>query len=90
MLIKYVGRRTVYSVRFGRVPYNFSEENNHTLDIKEKLVINYIFGLPNKGEFEVVEPEVKIPEVIEPKEEKSKAPKKIKKGKKIGGKNGKR
>ena len=86
MLVKYIGRRTVYQVRFGRTPYTFSNENDYTLDIGDKQVINYIFGLPNKSEFEVVEKE-KPKEIIE-------EPKEIKKvkdtKKKTGGKNGKR
>lgn len=89
MLVKYVGRRTIYSIRFGRVPYNFSEENNFTLDIKEKQVVNYIFGLANKNEFEVFEVIEKEESKEEPKEE-SKEVSKVKKAKKTGGKNGKR
>jgi len=83
VLIKYVGRRTSYLVRFGRVPYIFSKENDFTLDIKDKPVVSYIFGLTNKDEFEVLEP-------IVPKEEPKIEEPKVEEVKKTGGKSGKR
>lgn len=44
----------MYEVTLNRKPYYFTKENNRTLDIKDQSVINYIFGLPNRAEFEVV------------------------------------
>lgn len=57
MWIKYLGGRTLYSVDYERKGYNFTLENNRTLEIKDQKVINYIFSLPNRAEFEAVEPE---------------------------------
>jgi hypothetical protein len=82
MQVKYLGGRTVYTITFERKDYHFTLENNRTLDIQDKRVINYIFGLPNKAEFEVVVEEPK-PIIIEPKTEKNIAekPQKSKGGK---------
>lgn len=45
-------------ISFNRKPYYFTPENDRILDIKDQAVINYIFSLPNRAEFEaVVEPE---------------------------------
>ena len=55
MLIKYKGGRSHYEVSFNRMPYYFTLENNRTLDIKDQNVINYIFSLPNRQEFEAVD-----------------------------------
>lgn len=56
MLIRYKGGRSRYEVALNRKPYYFVPENNKTLDIKEQAVVNYIFSLPNREEFEAVEP----------------------------------
>lgn len=42
-------------VTYGRRPFNFTPENNHTLDITEQVVRDFIFTLPNCFEFEAVE-----------------------------------
>lgn len=55
MKIKYVGGRSRMDISFNRKPYYFTPENNRTLDIKDKAVRDYIFSLPNRGEFETVE-----------------------------------
>lgn len=55
MKIKYVGGRSRMDIAFNRKPYYFTPENNRTLDIKDKAVRDYIFSLPNRGEFETVE-----------------------------------
>lgn len=86
MLIRYRGGRSQYEVSYDRKPYYFTPENNRTLDIQDPKVINYIFGLPNRMEFEAIEkpPEPKVEEVIEP--EKSIVKKSKKSKKKKGGK----
>jgi len=43
-----------------RKAYYFTKENNRILDIEDKRIINYIFSLPNRAEFEVVMEEIKI------------------------------
>jgi len=60
--IRYIGGRSRYDVSFNRKPYYFTPENNRTLDIKDQVVVNYIFSLPNRAEFEAVmeEPKVEI------------------------------
>lgn len=65
MLIKYLGGRSRFKISYNRKSYHFTPENNHILDIQEKEVINYIFGLPNRAEFEAVmeETKPKIPEI---------------------------
>lgn len=55
MLVKYKGSRTWFSISFNRKSYNFSVENNRTVDIEDPKVVNYIFSLPNSNEFEVVQ-----------------------------------
>lgn len=55
MVLHYKGGRSHYKVSLGRKPYYFTKENNRTLDIKDQSVINYIFSLPNRQEFEVIE-----------------------------------
>lgn len=55
MKIRYKGGRNRYEVSLNRIPYYFTPENNMTADIKEQVVINYIFSLPNRAEFEAVE-----------------------------------
>ena len=62
MKIRYIGGRSRYDVSFNRKPYYFTPENNRTLDIKDQVVVNYIFSLPNRAEFEAVmeEPKVEI------------------------------
>lgn len=54
MKIRYRGGRSCYKVTFNRQPYNFTEENNHILDILEQGVINHIFSLGNRTEFEAM------------------------------------
>uniref|UniRef100_A0A6M3KH99 Uncharacterized protein n=1 Tax=viral metagenome TaxID=1070528 RepID=A0A6M3KH99_9ZZZZ len=51
-----------------RKSYYFTPENDRILDTDDKAVINYIFGLPNRQEFEVVNEyklEPKVETVIE-------------------------
>lgn len=83
MLIKYKGGRSFFKVSLDRKPYYFTPENNHIADIQDQAVINYIFSLSNRAEFEVVmeepKPETK-PEIKEEvKEEPKEEPKIIKK-----------
>ena len=58
MKIRYTGGRTWIEVVLNRVPYIFSKENNLTLDIKNQAVVNHIFSLPNRAEFEAVVEEI--------------------------------
>jgi len=71
--IKYKGGRTMFKVSLNRKPYFFTKENDRVLDIKDQEIINYIFSLPNRAEFEVVMEDIKIPDVSpivkEPEEE---------------------
>jgi hypothetical protein len=63
-------------------------ENNKICDIKDQAVINYIFSLNNRAEFEVVMEEDKPPEPVAPepiKEIKEEAVKKTVKHKKHKG-----
>ena len=60
MKIRYCGGRSRYDVSFNRKPYYFTPENNRILDIKEQAVINYIFSLDNRQEFEAVMEEPKV------------------------------
>jgi len=57
--IRYRGGRTRYDVSFNRKPYYFTPENNKILDIEDQAVVNYIFSLDNRQEFEAVMEEVK-------------------------------
>lgn len=85
MLIRYRGGRVMYEITFNRIPYYFNAENNYILDVRDQTVVNYIFSLPNRGEFEAVVEEIKQPKIekIETKEpeiiKKSGRPKKEKK-----------
>lgn len=54
MLVKYTGGRTHLKITLGRKSYCFTIENNRILDIKEQEVINHIFGLDNRSEFQVI------------------------------------
>ena len=54
MKIKYVGGRNQGEICFARKDYFFTKDNDWTLDIKEKKVIDYIFNLPNRAHFEIV------------------------------------
>lgn len=54
MKVKYIGGRSRFEVSLNRKPYYFTPENKKILDIQDKNVINYIFSLPNRQEFEVV------------------------------------
>ncbi len=84
MKLRYKGGRSRIDIAFNRKPYYFTPENNRILDIKDQAVINYIFSLPNRAEFEAVEESVKEEKIIEQKIEE---PKIIKKDKsKKGGK----
>ncbi len=91
MLVRYKGGRVHYKISPNRKPYYFTPENNHIADIQEQEVINYIFSLPNRAEFEAVMEETKplpiAPEIKEePKAEvKEKIIKKIVKSKKKKG-----
>lgn len=67
MRIKYLGGRSHFEISYNRKSYHFTPENNRTLDIQEKEIINYIFGLPNRAEFEVVVEEPKQPIIPKPK-----------------------
>ena len=73
MLIRYRGGRKVVKVILNRVSYIFSKENDRMLDITDQKVINYVFSLPNREEFEVVVEDIKVSEVSpivkEPEEE---------------------
>ncbi len=55
MRIKYVGGRSTYEVTIGRKATHFNKENGRTIETSDKNLINYIFSLPNRQEFEVVE-----------------------------------
>ena len=84
MKIRYKGGRSHYEVSYNRKPYYFTLQNNRTVDIQEQAVINYIFSLPNRTEFEAVIEEPKPQPEIEIKEEvikKTTKPKKRKGGK---------
>lgn len=84
MLVRYKGGRSRYDISFNRKPYYFTPENNRTLDIKDQNVINYIFSLPNRAEFEAVgeeEPKTILPP-IEKEEPKTIKKDKSKKGRK--------
>lgn len=78
MLVKYIGGRSRYEISLNRKSYHFTPENNKILDIQEKEVINYIFSLPNRSEFEVViEPILTEPApIVKPKKIKKKKEKK--------------
>lgn len=78
MQIKYTGGRSRYLISFNRKPYHFTPENNHILDIQEKEVINYIFSLNNRTEFEVVMEQIKEEPKIIPKVEENIIPEKEK------------
>ena len=70
MKIRYKGGRSVFEVSINRKPYYFNQQNGRVLDTKDQNVINYIFGLPNRQEFEAVEdasPSPVSPTVIVPK-----------------------
>ena len=70
MLVRYKGGRSRMDVSFNRKPYYFTPENNRILDIQDQTVINYIFSLPNRAEFEAVMEEPKpSPIISEIKEE---------------------
>lgn len=69
--IRYKGGRSCLKVVLNRIPYYFNKENNRVLDIKDQAVINYIFSLDNRAEFEVVaeepkqeEQKVSLPEML--------------------------
>lgn len=62
--IKYIGGRSTYEVSLNRKAYYFTKENGRVTDIQDKNIINYIFGLPNRAEFEVVMPEKEIQEKL--------------------------
>lgn len=64
MKIRYKGGRLRYDVSFNRKPYYFTPENNKILDIKEQAVVNYIFSLDNRAEFEAVMEETVEPNII--------------------------
>ena len=52
-------------ISYNRKPYYFTPENNRTLDIQDQAVVNYIFSLPNRAEFEaVMEKTIKEPPII--------------------------
>lgn len=55
MLIRYVGGRSRVRISPNREAYNFTPENNRTLDIKDQRIIDYIFSLPNRAEFQAVD-----------------------------------
>lgn len=57
MKIRYKGGRSRYEISLDRKAYYFTPENNKILDIQDQRIVNYIFSLPNRAEFEaVVEP----------------------------------
>lgn|SRR3990167_7413475 len=66
MLIKYIGGRTHYKVSFNRKPYYFTKETGRILETKDQSLVNYIFSLDNRREFQVIE---EIPKSEENKSE---------------------
>jgi hypothetical protein len=76
MKIRYTGGRSHYKVVFERKSYNFTPENNRTLEIDDRRVINYIFSLDNRVEFEVVANEPTPQSTKEEKPKKRGRPKK--------------
>jgi len=58
--IRYKGGRSHYKISPDRKPYYFTPENNRILDIKDQAVVNYIFSLDNRQEFEAVMEEPKV------------------------------
>lgn len=65
MKISYRGGRSVYEVTFNRKAYHFNKENGRILETNNQGLINYIFSLPNRNEFIVVEEAVEPPPVRE-------------------------
>ena len=65
--IRYTGGRSFYEVTLNRKPYYFTKENDRILDISDQTVVNYIFSLDNRAEFEVVinEPTVQPTRTVE-------------------------
>ena len=88
MLIRYKGGRSRFEVNFNRQSYNFSIDNNRTIEISDQKVINYIFSLSNRHEFEPIEKVVPIvkaePQVSLNEPESKKKPGRPKKEKKNG------
>jgi hypothetical protein len=76
--VRYVGGRGWIKIFLNRKSYIFSKENNRTLDIKDQNVLNHIFSLNNRAEFQVVldEPKVVDEPKVEVKEEIKIVPKK--------------
>lgn len=79
MFIKYRGGRVQYDVTLNRKSYYFNKENKMILDTKDQNVINHIFSLDNRQEFEVVEEEprqedqrVILPEILSEQEQEPK------------------
>ncbi len=60
MIIKYTGGRSWFKVSLNRKPYYFNPENDRILETKDESLINYIFSLPNKSEFRIIEKPVPI------------------------------
>ena len=60
MRLRYLGGRSRYEVSYERKSYHFTPENNHILDIQDQKIVNYIFGLPNRAEFEAVMEEARV------------------------------
>ena len=69
MRLKYCGGRSRYEVSLNRKPYYFTPENKMILETQDQNVVNYIFSLDNRQEFEVVMEEPQ-PQAITPEVEK--------------------
>lgn len=63
MRIKYKGGRSMFRIALNRKAYYFTKKNNRVLNIKEQEIINYIFSLSNRAEFEVVMEDIKVSEI---------------------------
>lgn len=83
MKIRYTGGRSRYEVTLNRKSYHFTPENEKILETEDQALVNFIFGLPNRGEFEVLiekaiipppppvtTPKIDPPPQVEPPEEK--------------------
>lgn len=64
MRIAYIGGRSRIKVSPNRKSYYFTPENDRTLDIEDQNIINYIFSLPNRAEFQAVDARTVVEETI--------------------------
>ena len=63
MKIRYRGKRSWHKVTYERKSFYFTKVNQKTLEINDQKVINHIFSLGNRTEFEAV---VEPPKELEP------------------------